>query len=98
MNQNGAKQGTMSLAAAAKFLNLREPMLAILAEQKRVPARKVGKQWRFSRIRLERWMCSEREPSIALLQLAGTWKNDPDIESILKDIDQTRGHPEREEE
>jgi|ERR1051325_4062276 hypothetical protein len=98
MNGNGTKNGALDLAAAARFLNIREPMLVILAEQGRVPARKFKKGWRFSRTRLEKWMRDEREPSIALLQQAGTWKDDPDIMEILKDIYKARGRPEREED
>jgi excisionase family DNA binding protein len=98
MSANGTKRSLMTLSEASKFLNIREPMLETLAKQKRVPARKIGKAWRFSRTRLERWMRDEREPSIALLQLAGTWKDDPDIMEILKDIYKSRERPEREEE
>lgn len=98
MSRNGTNNGTLDLAAASKFLNIREPMLAILAEQGRVPARKVGKGWRFTQVRLEKWMRDEREPEIALLQQAGTWKDDPDIDGILKDIYKARGRPEREED
>ena len=98
MSRNGANHRVLNLAQAARFLNLREPMLQTLAEQGRVPARKVGKQWRFSRASLETWLNNGIEPEIALLRQVGTWKNDPDIEQILKDIYKARGRPEREED
>jgi excisionase family DNA binding protein len=87
-----------SLSQAAKFLNIRAPVLKKLAEQGRVPARKVGKAWRFSRKRLDQWMHTDREPEIALLQQAGTCEDDPDLMQILADIYKARGRPEREED
>ena len=98
MSRNGVNHRVLNLAQAARFLNLREPMLQTLAEQGRVPARKVGKQWRFSRARLEKWLENGIEPEIALLRQAGAWKDDPDALEILKEIYKGRGRPECEED
>jgi excisionase family DNA binding protein len=88
----------LSLSQAAKFLNIRKAVLEKLAEQGRVPGRKIRKTWKFSRPELEEWMRESRDPSIALLQQAGIFKDDPDLMQILADIYKARGRPEREED
>ena len=98
MNRIVTNHVLLTLAQASKFLNLDEDILQTLAEQKRVPARKIGKTWKFSRSRLDKWLKAGIEPEIALLRMAGTFKDDPDLFKILDDIYKARGRPEREED
>lgn len=46
----------LTLVEAARMLRIRKETLAKLATAKRVPARKLGHQWRFSRLAIEQWM------------------------------------------
>src|SRR5437899_2264282 len=98
MNRNSTNHAVLTLAEAATFLNIRKPVLQKLAEQGRVPARKVRNTWRFSRAGLDKWLSNGVEPEIALLRQAGACKDDPDLMQILEDIYKARGRPEREED
>jgi excisionase family DNA binding protein len=98
MSRNSTNHAVFTLAEASKFLNIRSPVLQKLAEQGRVPGRKVGKSWRFSRSRLDKWLRNGIEPEIALLQMAGISKDDPDLLKFLDDIYKARGRPECEED
>lgn len=98
MNQIVTNHVVFTLTEAAKFLRIRKPVLQKLAEQRRVPARKIGKTWRFSRPVLEEWLRGEIDPGIALLRQAGLFKDDPDLLPILADIYKARGRPECEED
>lgn len=46
----------LTAAEAAEILRLHVITLRELARQGRVPARKVGREWRFVRSQLERWL------------------------------------------
>lgn len=41
---------------AAKFLRIHPMTLYVLSRAKKLPVRKMGGQWRYSRTRLEQWM------------------------------------------
>jgi excisionase family DNA binding protein len=98
MNQITSNHVVLTLAEAAKFLRIKKTVLQKLAQQRRVPARKVGAAWRFSRTGLDEWLRGGIDPDIALLQQAGLFKDDPDLMQILDDIYKARGRPEREED
>lgn len=42
----------------AKFLRIQAATVRTLAASNRIPAKKVGRYWRFSRKEIERWLCS----------------------------------------
>ena len=89
----------LTLAEAAKFLRIRKPVLQKLAEQGRVPSRKIGNEWRFNRVVLNEWLRGgDMDPTIALLQQAGLFKDDADLMPILDEIYKARGRPEREDD
>ena len=46
----------MNLEQAADFLNVSEKTLIKLLREEHVPARKIGREWRFSREALIRWL------------------------------------------
>jgi excisionase family DNA binding protein len=98
MNRIVVKNGTLTLSQASNYLHIRKPVLEKLAEQGRVPARRQGKSWRFSRDTLDRWLRVGIESEIALLQQAGTFKDDPDLMEILDNIYKSRGRTELEED
>lgn len=98
MDNNTRSNGILTLAEAAKFLCIKKGVLQKLVQQGRVPARKVGNAWRFSRAGLDDWLRGGIDPDLALLQQAGLFKNDPDLLQILADIYKARGRPECEED
>ncbi|MFA7566325.1 MAG: helix-turn-helix domain-containing protein [Alkalispirochaeta sp.] len=48
--------GVLNLSEAAAFVRVSEKTLREMARDKKVPARKVGREWRFLRQRLEEWL------------------------------------------
>ena len=97
MNQIVTKYEVLTLAEAARFLRVKKALLQELVKEGRVPARKVGAEWRFFRGALQAWLSGSANPESALLQQAGLFKNDPNLMQLLDDIYQSRGRPEREE-
>ena len=93
-----------TLSEAAAYLRVSEKVLRQLAEEGAVPGRKVGKEWRFLKSALQDWLrvvpeavLSARASNQRLLEMAGTWKDDPTIDDLLKGIYERRGRPMIEE-
>lgn len=81
----------MSLAEAAKFLRLPAKTVVRLVDEQGLPGRKIGKEWRFLRAAIERWL----EPGLgqgngSVLDQFGVFANDPDFEEYLKIIEANR--------
>lgn len=49
----------MVIAEAAAFLRMKPRALSNAAQEGRIPARKIGRGWRFSRVALHRWLGHE---------------------------------------
>jgi len=49
----------LTLPEAAKYLRVSQKTLGDMARRRKLPARKVGREWRFSRLVLERWLTEE---------------------------------------
>jgi fluoroacetyl-CoA thioesterase len=62
----------LTMAAAANFLNISPVILRRHARQGVVPARKLGRSWRFSRSDLEKWLHSGG-PQITMNQDTSPW-------------------------
>ncbi len=86
----------LTLAEAAAYLRVPEAELARMTGSQGLPGRLIGSEWRFSRAAIQDWL---RRPSMkeSLLQLAGSWKDDPCLEDMLKEIYRQRGRPMTEE-
>jgi excisionase family DNA binding protein len=97
MNQIVTKHEVLTSTEAARFLRIKKARLEQLADQGRVPARKIDDEWRFLRVALEEWLRGEAEPNTAIFKQAGLFKGDPDLPRILDDIYKARGRPECEE-
>jgi excisionase family DNA binding protein len=50
--------GILNLEQAAEFLGISEKTMFKLLREEHVPARKIGREWRFSREALTRWLAS----------------------------------------
>ena len=86
----------LTLAEAAAYLRVPEAELAEMVGSQGLPGRRIGAEWRFSRAAIQDWL---RRPSMkeSALQAAGSWKDDPYLDDMLKEIYQRRGRPMTEE-
>ncbi len=51
----------LTLSEAASYLRVSPKTLGDMARRRRVPAKKIGREWRFSQACLERWLSNEQE-------------------------------------
>jgi excisionase family DNA binding protein len=86
----------LTLVEAAAYLRVPEAEVVRIADSQGLPGRRIGSEWRFSRAAIQDWL---RRPSMKdrLLQLAGSWKDNPDVEEMLAEIYRQRGRPMTEE-
>jgi excisionase family DNA binding protein len=92
---HGPPGEVLTLAEAAAYLRLPENDLIAAASTQGLPGRLVGGEWRFLKTALQQWL-SVSQPTAkmrkaAVLDLAGKYKDDPDLESILEDAMRRRG-------
>jgi excisionase family DNA binding protein len=85
----------LTLPEAAAYLRLPpDDVLRLVAEQG-LPARRLGEQWRFLRRAIQAWLStplSAGHPE-GIWAAAGTLKDDPCLDAMLKEIDRMRGRP-----
>jgi excisionase family DNA binding protein len=102
--QNGPVAGTgqefvdrsdevLTLSEAAAYLRLAEADVVRLAHLQELPGRQIGNEWRFLKAGLQDWLRtpSRKSGREAFLALAGAWKDDPDIEAIVREAYRRRG-------
>src|SRR5438067_1373039 len=98
MNQTLTKQSVLTFAEAARFLRVKKAVLQKLVDERCIPARKVGEEWRFFRGALESWLAGDKDYRSALLQQAGAFADDETLPELRKSIYEARGRPEVEPE
>jgi excisionase family DNA binding protein len=83
----------LTLSEAAAYERVAESEVQRLAEIRALPGRQIGGKWRFLKARLQNWLRTPTAASAkeALLALAGLWRDDPDIEQIVRDARRRRG-------
>lgn len=86
---NGAPE-VMDLAAAAKFLRLPTKTVVRLVKDQGLPGRKIGKDWRFLRAAIERWLEPARINGRSILDQSGALANDPTYEEYRKIREENR--------
>lgn len=88
----------LTLSEAAAYLRLTEADVLRLARLQELPGRRLGDEWRFLKSSLQDWlrMPARMSGKEALLALAGIWKDDPDIEEIVRAAHKGRGRPATE--
>jgi len=94
---NGPAREVLTLAEAAEYLRLPEADVVGLVHSQGLPGSCIANEWRFLEAAIERWLaaapsCWEARKS-AILQLAGRYKEDPDLEQIVEDAYRRRGQP-----
>ena len=68
-------------------------VLRLVTEQG-LPTRHVGTEWRFLKVAIEDWLrrdASSKSNKDAWTELAGAWKDDSDLDALLKEIEKQRG-------
>ena len=95
---NGSATGdVLTLAEAAAYLRLPEAALVSAVHAEGLPGRMVGGEWRFSKAAIQQWLASGNPTwetrKAAILELAGKYKDDPDLEQIVEEAMRRRGRP-----
>lgn len=85
----------LTLAETAAFLRLPESVVIAAVTTQGLPGRKLGGEWRFSKSAILQWL-SVSQPTAemrkaAILSVAGTFKDDPDLDQIVEDAMRRRG-------
>jgi excisionase family DNA binding protein len=97
---NGPVGEVLTLAEAATYLRVAEEDVLRLVQLQNLPGRQIQNEWRFLKAGLQDWLRTPARPSgkEAFLALAGIWKDDPDIEEIVREAHRRRGRPVAEGE
>jgi len=87
------------LAEAGAYLRVPEADVVRMIGPRGLPGRLIGSDWRFSQAAIQKWLQTPPEPSSreSLLALSGAWKDDPDVDEMLKKIYQRRRRPMTED-
>src|SRR5712692_7242525 len=90
----------LTVSEAAAYLRVAEADVLRLVHLQELPGRQIGNEWRFLKAGLQDWLRTPARKSgkEAFLALAGAWKNDPDIEEIVREAHRRRGRPTAENE
>jgi excisionase family DNA binding protein len=83
----------LTLAEAAAYLRVPETEVQFMLHHPGFPARRIGNEWRFLRSALHDWLRQPpaRPSKEAVLSAIGSWKDDPYLHDLLKEIDKQRG-------
>jgi excisionase family DNA binding protein len=90
----------LTLAEAAAYLRLPETDVVRLVQTQDLPARFTGTEWRFLKAAIQAWLSqpfagASKEAQRAVI---GSWKDDPYLDEMLKEIYRNRGRPMTEDE
>jgi excisionase family DNA binding protein len=88
----------LNLGEAAAFLRVSEQDVLRMIKEQGLPARQVGEDWRLLKAAIREWLRTgtppRRSSKEALLAMAGSFKDDPDLDAIVKDAMRLRGRKE----
>jgi excisionase family DNA binding protein len=99
MESNGPAEEVLTLGEAAAYLRLNESELLRLVQEQDLPGRFTGSGWRFLKSALQQWLSHSLPRPSKEAQLAGigSWKDDPYLDEMLKEIYRKRQRRRREE-
>jgi excisionase family DNA binding protein len=85
----------LTLEEVADYLRLPVEVVERQAAQGQVPGRKIEDNWRFLKSAIDDWLRSQ-DRRARILQMAGSFANDENMEKLRTEIYQWRGRPEVE--
>lgn len=93
MSTASVSEIVMTLSEAANFLRVSEDAVMKAISEQGLEGRQIGGEWRFLRSAVEDWL-RHRSPKSRMLASAGSLKDDPYMEQLLKNIyaDRARQH------
>ena len=96
---DGLAAEVLTLTEAATYLRLPEAEVLQLIHEQDLPARRVGTEWRFLKTAVQEWLSQPLSKSTpkGIWGAAGSWKNDPYLDDLLKEIYRERGRPMTED-
>jgi excisionase family DNA binding protein len=92
-------QEVLTLAEAAAYLRVPEANLLRMVTSQGLPGRLIENEWRFLKTALQDWLRTPppKPSKEAMRSRVGSWKDDPTLEEMLKELYQKRGRPMTEE-
>jgi excisionase family DNA binding protein len=102
VDANGSAGEVLTLAEAAAYLRLPEDVVVRLVHQQDLPGRYAGTEWRFFKTAIQQWLSqpvtakAPAKKDFWESQL-GAFKDDPQLEEIVKEAHRRRGRPATKE-
>jgi len=92
---NGLLAEVLTLSEAADYLRLPEAEVLCLVRDQGLPARQVGSDWLFFKTAVQDWLSqpARKQSKEEQLAMAGQWKDDPNLETMVEAIYRERGRP-----
>jgi hypothetical protein len=94
---NGPPSEVLTLPEAADYLRLPEDEVVRSVQSQGLPGRCIAGEWRFLKSAIQHWLASVSPTwemrRAEILDLAGKYRDDPDLESIVEDAYRRRGRP-----
>ena len=95
---NGPPSEVLSLTEAAAYLRLTEQEVVRLVREQELPGRPVVTQWRFLKAAIQAWLSQPGARPDFWEACAGLFKDDPDLQEIVKEAYRRRGRPVTKDE
>ena len=94
---NGPSSEVLTLTEAAAYLRLPEAEVVSLVHSQGLPGRCTASEWRFLKAAIQDWLAiapaTWETRRAAILELAGKYTDDPDLERIVEDAYRRRSRP-----
>ena len=95
MSQVISAPEVLTLEEVADYLRVSVEVVERQASQGQVPGRKIEDSWRFLKSAIDDWLRSQ-DRRARILQMAGAFADDENMEKLRTEIYQQRGRPEIE--
>jgi excisionase family DNA binding protein len=96
--KSAATDQVLTLAEAAEYLRVPEEQVVHFIDNEGLPARKAGTDWRLLKEAIHDWLRHAPRPKKGIWASIGTFKDDPQLEEIVKEAHRRRGRPITEDD